>query len=121
MVDDTLLEVDGVAVKCPSDLTWGLQDVSKSDAGRTNNALMHKNRIAQKRMISLSWKGLTPQECHRIVLAFNPEYIQVRYWDALDGDMVTRTFYVGDRTAQLATWTKDKKVYRDISFDIIER
>ena len=121
MTADDLLEVDGTVVKCPSAMTWGLQDVSKSDAGRTNNALMHKNRIAQKRTISLTWNGLTRQECHKLVKAFNPEYISVRYYDPLDGELSTRTFYVGDRTAPVAIWFKDKKIYQNLSFDIIER
>jgi len=50
---ENLLTVDGVVMPCPSSFEWGLQDVSASDSGRTTDALMHKNRVAQKRTISL--------------------------------------------------------------------
>ena len=53
-----MITVDGVAVKTPSAFSWGLQDVSDPASGRTLDALMHKNRIAQKRKISLSWNIL---------------------------------------------------------------
>lgn len=116
-----MITVDGVAVKTPSAFSWGLQDVSDSASGRTLDALMHKNRIAQKRKISLSWNHPTPQEAAAILQAFNPEYVRVRYPDALSGTNETRTFYVGDRSAPMKIWTVRNKRYSQVSFDIIER
>ena len=37
--------VDGKACRCPSSYQWKLADVSASDAGRTEDTVMHKNRI----------------------------------------------------------------------------
>lgn len=116
-----MLTVDGVAIKTPSAFSWGLQDVSDPSAGRTLNALMHKNRIAQKRKLSLSWNHPTPQEAAAILQAFNPEYVRVRYPDALSGSNETRTFYTGDKSAPMKIWTVRNKRYSQISFDIIER
>lgn len=53
--------------------------------------------------------------------AFNPEYINVTYPDAMSGTDETREFYVGDRSAPMKMWTVKKKIYSQISFDIIER
>ena len=36
--------VDGKACRCPSSYQWKLADVSASDAGRTEDTVMHKNR-----------------------------------------------------------------------------
>lgn len=116
-----MIKVDGVAVKTPSSFSWGLQDVSDSAAGRTQDSLMHKNRIAQKRKISLVWNFPTKEETAAILQAFNPEYINVTYPDALSGEDETRTFYVGDRSAPIKMWTINKKRYSQISFNIIER
>ena len=58
MAAEIMLKVNGVAVRCPSKFEWGLQDVSASESGRTDDALMHKNRVAQKRKIRLGWNGL---------------------------------------------------------------
>ena len=82
---------------------------------------MHKNRVGQKRKISLAWDNPTKEEAAAILQAFNPEYIDVTYPDAMSGKDETRTFYVGDRTAPMKMWTINKKIYSQISFNIIER
>lgn len=107
----------------PYKMEWGLQDVSTGTAGRTldANCTMHKERITQKRKISLAWRMLDEADTSKILTMFNPEYIYVSYFDAMDGRYEVRQFYVGDRTAPLKwfrTWTGTR--YEEISFDIIE-
>lgn len=116
-----MIEIDGVAVKDPSAFTWGLQDVSGSDAGRTQDTLMHKNRVGQKRKISLGWNNPTPEEASTILTAFNKEYFKVKYPDAMSGKYETRTFYAGDRSAPIKYWMSRMRRYSTLSFDIIER
>ena len=116
-----MLKVDGTLLKSPSAWTWGLQDVSASDSGRTTDALMHKNRIAQKRKLTLEWQGLTPEEASEILKAVNPEYFEVEFPDAMENANLTKTFYVGDRTAPMKIWTISNKRYSLLSFDFIER
>ena len=116
-----MIAVDGVAIKTPSSMSIGFQDVSASNAGRTQDALMHKNLVARKRKISLQWNGPSPAEAHAILVAFNPEYIAVTYYDPLDGATVTKTFYSGDKSAPVKSWSVGNRRYESISFDIIER
>ena len=82
---------------------------------------MHKNRKGQKRKISLSWIAKDWKTTQKIMQAFNPEYIMVKYPDMLSGQYETREFYVGDRTAPVKLWGTWKKIIDNISFDIIER
>lgn len=117
----SMLLVNGVAVKDPSVFTWGLNDISASDAGRTNDLLMHKARLGQKRTISLEWAMPTPAEAAAILTAFNPEYIDVTYPDAMSNTNETRTFYVSDRSAPMQQWFIGGQRYSKISFNIIER
>ena len=70
---------------------------------------------------SLRWIGKTQEETARILQAFDPEYISVRYPDKKSGAYETRVFYTGDRTAPVKTWWAGKKIIESISFDIIER
>lgn len=122
MAQTLISAVDGVALKyTPSTFTWGLQDVSDSESGRTQDALMHKNRIAQKRKIELGWNVLRPNQVSELLKMFNPEYIQVTYWDSMDGEEETRTFYVGDRSTPVSYWTIDNKMYTQVKFNLIER
>ena len=49
--------VGGSAIACPSKYEWTINDVSASDAGRTEDGKMHKKRIARKRKLELEWKN----------------------------------------------------------------
>ena len=119
---NAMITVDNVELKCPSAYTWGLQDVSSPDAGRTQDAVMHKERVAQKVKLELEWSGLTWAETAVIMTAFNPEYIEVKYPDMLSGQMETKTFYTGDKSAPVKQWFNNdgEKIIDKISFNIIE-
>lgn len=116
-----MMWVDGKTIKTPSGFVWGLQDISNSVAGRTQDALMHKNRIARKRKLSLTWAFPTPQEAAAIMAAFDPEYVSITYPDTKTGKNETKTFYTGDITSPMKIWTVGKKRYEMLSFDVIER
>lgn len=116
-----MITVDGVAMPCPSSFDWNLQDISAAGSGRTDDVRMHKNRAGQKRKISLAWVAKDWKTTARILQAFNPEYVMVRYPDMMSYKYETREFYVGDRSAPVLFWLVGNKRIEQISFDIIER
>lgn len=120
-VDNSLLIVNGVTMPQPSVYHWSLQDVSAPNAGRTEDALMHKDRVAQKRKVKLTWVMKDTATTSFILSAFNPEYLSIRYFDMLDNQYETREFYVGDREAPVKLWWVGRHLIETISFDIIER
>jgi len=109
----------------PATLSWGLQDISSSDSGRTHdaNTTMQKMRISQKRKLNITWTMLTDSQISVILKAFNPEYFYVRYWDAQDCEYQIRLFYAGDRTAPVKWFKLPIKGTRfaTLSLNIIER
>lgn len=119
--NNNMIRVNGKKILTPSVFQLSLQDISAADAGRTQDALMHKNRKAKKRKIQLAWNGVTPEEAHLILKAFEDEYFRVTYYDPWEGDDVTKTFYSGDQSAPVKTWTVENKIYEQVGFDIIER
>ena len=119
--NNNMIRVNGVKIKTPSVFSPSLQDVSAADAGRTQDALMHKNRIARKRKIQIAWNNCSPEQTHAILDAFKDEYFRVTYYDPWEGVEQTRTFYSGDQSTPVRIWTVDNKVYEQVSFDIIER
>lgn len=124
MASEIMIAVNGVTMPCPYKFEWNLHDVSDSDAGRTQDALMHKNRVAQKRELVLAWHYKTWDEVAPIIQAFNPEYIDVYYPDMLDGAYATRTFYRSDPKVSVKFWwsgSVDRKLLEEISFNLIER
>ena len=114
-------KVNGTTMPCPSSFTWGLQDVSAGESGRTEDALMHKNRVAQKRKLQIAYNGIKDTVAQTVLAAINPEYIQVTYFDLMAGTNQTRTFYVGDRTSPFKWWWDGKHILESLSFDLIER
>ena len=115
------LKVNGVDIKTPNEFQVNIQDVSAPDSGRDIQGLMWKNTIGQKRTIALRWNYLRPAELNTILSAFSAhEYFNVTYYDPLNPTtQVTKTFYLGDRSAPLYNWTL--QLYESLSFNIIER
>lgn len=119
---DNVIKVNGVALpKEVSKFKWKKSDISRKDAGRTDDMVMHKNRIGKGRTLSLGWVNLTKEQIHQILVAFDPEYVMVTYWDPLDGRDITREFYTGDMEADVKWWAKGHERYSTLNFDIITR
>lgn len=114
-----IISVDGAAILCPSTYEYSLSDISESDAGRTEDTVMDKQRIGQCVTLKLAWTYLSTSELSAILQAFQPEYINVTYLDGLHGAYLTSEFYVGDRTAPLYNAKID--LWEKLSFNIIER
>ena len=111
--------VDGVAIPCPSVYKWNLQDISNSEAGRTEDTKMDKMRIGQCVKIELEWWNISLDKASQILKKFNPEYFTVCYLDAMTGKYETREFYVGDRHAP--AYNIRKGIWSSVGFNIIER
>ena len=117
-----MVTLNGVSVIDPSEWTWGLQDVSASDAGRDEAVTMHKMRLGQKRTYNLGWKQIDPTNASIILQAINPETFTATLWDTMDNQYETRTYYVGDRIAPMQQWMErvDGKLFTKLSFTLIE-
>lgn len=110
--------VDGAAIPCPSKYKWSVNDVSSPDAGRTEDGLMHKERVTRKRKLELEWQNVTTAVANAVLAAFAPEYVAVNCLDPLANGYVTKTFYSGDQDSEaynvyLGLWT--------VAFNIIEQ
>lgn len=111
--------VDGVPIPAPTAYEWGLQDVSKEGSGRDESVSMQKGRIGQVRKLTLGWENVKISDAAKIFRAFNPEYVTVKYLDAMSGAMITEVCYVGDRTAAL--WNTKNAVWKNIGFSITSK
>lgn len=114
-------KVNSADVKTPSKFGWSLMDISAADSGRVEaDALMYKNRVAQKEKIELEWAGVTTAEASAILNAFQDEYFTVTYHSPLTNGDVTKTFYRGDATAPYYWWVDGGRM-ENVAFSIIER
>lgn len=115
-----VFKVNGVNCPTPSSFGWSLQDVSAADSGRTQDAVMHKNRVAQKEKIQLSWNAPDNIKASQILQMFQDEYFDLTYRSPLTNTIVTKTFYRGDANAA-TYWWHNNGLFETISFDVIER
>jgi hypothetical protein len=112
----------------PTAIKFGYNDISSSDAGRTNdaNVTMHKNLITSKRTIALSWKNLSGERASVVLQAFKPEYVWVKYLEPEDNAYAVRQFYTGNRSVDVGTYFPTSTfqiggvTYSQVSFNIIE-
>lgn len=111
--------VDGSAVAAPSVYRWKLQDISSSDAGRTEDGTMDKMRIGQVVGLELAWNNVSTDTASAVLKAFNPEYIRICYLDPMAGKYLTEDFYVGDRSAPL--YNGKLGLWSNITFSVIGR
>ena len=95
----------------PNSMTWGLNDISSFDTGRTAeaNCTMQKNRLAQKRKLSLTWNNPPIEAVSKILKMTNP------------GRYITKQFYSGDKSAPYRQIYANGTVFSTLSFDLIER
>ena len=123
-LNTNMVVLNGVSVIDPSELTWGLSDVSASDAGRDEAITMHKMRVGQKRQYSIAWAMIDPLNASKILKAVNElEEFECTLWDAMDAEYQTRTYYVGDRSAPMQQWMPDRvdgQLFSKLSFTLIE-
>jgi hypothetical protein len=103
----------------PSELQWGIQSVSDSDAGRDLKGKMHVKLRTRKRKLELKWSGIDFNATKEVLQAVNPETFWVEYYDALENKRVPRKFYVGDRTAMVNSYVAGQR-RNDVAFNIIE-
>lgn len=119
-----MLILNGVSVIDPSEMTWGLQDVSASDAGRDESIRMHKLRVGQLRTYQLAWNMIDPVNAATILQAINAkDEFYCTMHDVMTNQMRRGLYYVGDRTAPFKQWMPDRedgKVYSKLSFTLIE-
>ena len=113
------LTINGVAVKPPKSFQVGIQDID-GETGRNANGDMVRDRITTKRKLDCEWGMMTQGEISQLLHAVSSKFFEVYYPDPMDGQ-VTKTFYVGDRTAPSYTFTEKFKPWSGAKFNLIER
>lgn len=115
----TILKINGSFIPDPSELQWGLQSVSDSNAGRSMDGKMHVNLVTRKRKLELRWNGIDFNATKEVLQAVNPETFIVEFHDALINKTYSGRFYVGDRTSMVKSYVEGYR-RNDVAFNIIE-
>jgi hypothetical protein len=100
---------------------WTRNDIDGPDAGRTMDALMHRERVATKIRLDISCKPLLTEEASIVLNAIWPEYVTVTYLDPMTG-LTTKTMYSNNNPAAYCINKGDGREYwQGIEFPLVER
>ena len=81
----------------------GLQTtITTVDSARMADGVLRAKKIGRDQSkVELTWSALTPEVWSRMLKIFNDNfYFNIRYFDMVENNWITRRFYVGDRSAQ---------------------
>lgn len=102
-------------------LKWQRNDVESSSAGRTMDATMHRERVAEKARWDVTCMPLTTYQANTLLNLIRPEFVNVTITDPQDG-LVTRTFYSNNVPATVMKLQEDgSALWEGIEFPLIER
>ena len=81
----------------------GLQTtVTTVDSARMADGVLRAKKIGRDQSkVELTWAALTAEQWSEMLKIFKDNfYFNIRYFDMVENDWITRRFYVGDRSAQ---------------------
>lgn len=115
------MKINGVTIKTPTSLEWGLADLSSEESERTLDGMSHKDIIAQKVRLVCRWANPTAQEVSQILRLVVPyAYVNVTYLCPIDNIEKTKRFYTGDKIAPVRTYAFGDARYTELAFNFIE-
>lgn len=118
-----MIKINGVDLPAtPSTYQVTVLDLDDSEATkRTADGTMHRDRIAVKRKIDMSWGPLNWADTSAILRAVQNEFFECTYPDPMTGQMETKTFYVGDRVAPFAVMRGNEIYWSGLKLTLTER
>jgi hypothetical protein len=119
-----ILQINKFDIADPMTLTWDIYDLDSEDgAGRNQEGLMFRDRVAVKRKLNCTWPPMDDHEMSKLLKAMSDVFFTIRYPDAYDGTYREGEFYVGDRSTPMYMWNaeKGKYLWQGLSANFIER
>lgn len=115
-----MLKVNGVAIAAPKTFSVEINDID-GETSRNARGDMLRDRIATKRKLNLEWPALTNSEISAILKAVKDVYFSVEYPDPEEGTNLTKTFYVGSRTAPMYNYNNGNPKWENLKMNFIEK
>ncbi|SHK37728.1 hypothetical protein SAMN02745248_02399 [Hathewaya proteolytica DSM 3090] len=111
-----MLKINGVAIAAPKVFVVDFEDID-GESGRNTRGQMLRDRIAVKRKLTCEWPPLEDGEISILLKAVQNVFFEVAYPDPAEGATITKTFYVGTRTAPMLYMGK----WQNLKMNFIER
>lgn len=118
---DALNDSIKIQPKSPGGLKWSIMSIQSADSGRAEDGTMIATLVAKKRKLEIKYANLSPADASAILsFVCGNMFFSVKYYDVLNAQQETRTFYVGDRSVDWYNYNIDRGL-EDLSFNLIEQ
>lgn len=115
-----MININGSEIKTPKSFQVTVSDID-GESNRNAQGELLRDRVAVKRKLECEWPPLNAADCSTLLKAVQDVFFDVTYPDPLEGKNITKTFYVGDRTAPVLL-IKDGQVYwQSLKMNFIEQ
>ena len=114
-----MLSINGVAIATPKTFEVAVSDLD-GESNRNANGELIRDRIAVKRKINLEWGPLSQGEIQTLLNAVSSVFFTVTFPDPMSG-VVTKTMYVGDRTAPAYQYINGEVKWQGLKMNFIEK
>lgn len=116
-----MLKINGVSITAPISFKVEIMDLD-GESNRNAKGELIRDRIAVKRKLECEWPPLTMSQISTILQAVKDVFFQVEYPDPMQGAVITKTFYVGDRSAPALYIDKSGKMFwKGLTMNFIEK
>lgn len=100
---------------------WTRYDIDGSDAGRTLDGRMWRNKVATKIKMQITCIPLEKSDVKTLLNLILPEYVTVTYDDPMYG-RVTKEFYSNNNPANFyMVMANGSELWNGIAFPLVER
>ncbi|CAM2948845.1 DUF6711 domain-containing protein [Hathewaya histolytica] len=115
-----MLKINGLTIVAPKSFKVSINDL---DGETTRNARgdLIRDRIAVKRKLECEWGPLKDNEISNLLKVVTSVYFSVEYPDPVEGKRLSKTFYVGDRSAPMYFVKDGVPLWQGLSMNFIEK
>lgn len=114
-----MIKVNGVDIATPKVFEVSISDLD-GESNRNANGDLIRDRIAVKRKINLEWQPLSQLEMQTLLNTVSSVFFTVTFPDPQSG-MITKTMYVGDRTAPAYQYKDGAVKWSGLKMNFIEK
>lgn len=113
--------INGKNVPQPSEVVYNRYDLDSEDSFRSLSGEMQRDRIAVKVKLECRWNALDEGEMSALLSAMDEVFFDINYFDPHQGGYISKTFYVGDRSAPVYSIASGKVIFKSFSANFIEK
>ena len=114
-----MISINGVKIATPKSYEALVSDID-GETNRNADGDLLRDRIATKRKLNLEWGPLSQSEISTLLNAVSSVFFTVTFPDPQLG-MITKTMYVGDRTAPAYQYVNGEVKWQGLKMNFIER